>query len=78
MSLVVGNIRARLNSLKKGLQLPSGYHELLQELKRRIRTAQVRAGLAVSRELVLFIGRSAGISASVLRPRGGEARSMSV
>jgi predicted nuclease of restriction endonuclease-like (RecB) superfamily len=42
------------------LQLPSGYHELLQELKGRIRTAQVRAGLAVSRELVLLywsIGR---------------------
>jgi hypothetical protein len=44
----------------KSLQLPSGYHELLQELKGRIRTAQVRAGLAVSRELVLLywsIGR---------------------
>jgi hypothetical protein len=41
-------------------RLPSGYHELLQELKGRIRTAQVRAGLAVSRELVLLywsIGR---------------------
>jgi uncharacterized protein DUF1016 len=39
---------------------PSGYYELLQELKGRIRTAQVRAGLAVSRELVLLywsIGR---------------------
>jgi predicted nuclease of restriction endonuclease-like (RecB) superfamily len=44
----------------KSLQLPSGYHELLQELKGRIRTAQVRAGLAVSWELVLLywsIGR---------------------
>jgi predicted nuclease of restriction endonuclease-like (RecB) superfamily len=46
--------------VEKSLQLPSGYHELLQELKGRIRTAQVRAGLAVSRELVLLywsIGR---------------------
>jgi predicted nuclease of restriction endonuclease-like (RecB) superfamily len=45
---------------QNSLQLPSGYHELLQELKGRIRTAQVRAGLAVSRELVLLywsIGR---------------------
>jgi predicted nuclease of restriction endonuclease-like (RecB) superfamily len=39
---------------------PSGYPELLQELKRRIRSAQVRAALAVNRELVLLywsIGR---------------------
>jgi len=45
---------------QKSLQLPSDYHELLQELKGRIRTAEVRAGLAVSRELVLLywsIGR---------------------
>jgi predicted nuclease of restriction endonuclease-like (RecB) superfamily len=40
--------------VEKSLQLPSGYQELLQELKGRIRTAQVRAGLAVSRELVLL------------------------
>ena len=33
---------------------PSGYPELLQELKLRIRTAQVRAALAVNRELVLL------------------------
>ncbi len=42
------------------LHLPSGYHELLQELKGRIRTAQVRAAFAVNRELVLLywsIGR---------------------
>ena len=41
-------------------QLPSGYPELLQELKERIRAAQVRAALAVNRELVLLywsIGR---------------------
>jgi len=36
----------------KSLQLPSGYQELLQELKGRIRTAQVRAAFAINRELV--------------------------
>jgi predicted nuclease of restriction endonuclease-like (RecB) superfamily len=55
-----GNVDCRRQSLcyaefvEKSLQLPSGYQELLQELKGRIRTAQVRAGLAVSRELVLL------------------------
>src|SRR5580658_11107063 len=46
--------------VEKSLQLPSGYQELLQEIKGRIRTAQVRAALAVNRELVLLywsIGR---------------------
>jgi predicted nuclease of restriction endonuclease-like (RecB) superfamily len=46
--------------VEKSLQLPSGYHELLQDLKSRIRTAQVRAALAVNRELILLywsIGR---------------------
>jgi predicted nuclease of restriction endonuclease-like (RecB) superfamily len=46
--------------VQNGLQLPSGYQELLQELKGRIRTAQVRAAFAVNRELVLLywsIGR---------------------
>ncbi|MBB5346158.1 PDDEXK nuclease domain-containing protein [Tunturibacter empetritectus] len=46
--------------MKNSLQLPSGYHELLQELKTRIRGAQVRAAFAVTRELVLLywsIGR---------------------
>ncbi len=39
---------------------PAGYPELLAELKERIRTARVRAGLAVNRELVMLywqIGR---------------------
>jgi hypothetical protein len=36
------------------LQLPSSYPELLHELKRRIRTAQLRAALAANRELVLL------------------------
>jgi len=42
------------------LPTPTGYAELLAELKERIRTAQVRAGLAVNRELVMLywqIGR---------------------
>src|ERR1035441_7234231 len=42
------------------ISVPTGYHELLKELKGRIRSAQVRAGLAVSQELVLLywsIGR---------------------
>jgi DUF1016 N-terminal domain len=46
--------------VQKSLQLPPSYHEFLQELKGRIRTAQVRAALAVNRELVLLywsIGR---------------------
>jgi predicted nuclease of restriction endonuclease-like (RecB) superfamily len=46
--------------MESALQSPSGYAELLQELKNRIRGAQVRAALAVNRELVLLywsIGR---------------------
>ena len=42
------------------LQPPTGYPELLQELKTRIHAAQVRAAFAVSRELILLywsIGR---------------------
>ncbi len=42
------------------LSIPSGYNELLQELKAQIREAQVRAATAVSRELLLLywtIGR---------------------
>ncbi len=42
------------------VQKPAGYGELLAELKMRIRTARVRAGVAVNRELVLLywsIGR---------------------
>lgn len=46
--------------MKTALQPPSGYPQLLEELKIRIRSAQVRAALAVNRELVLLywsIGR---------------------
>ena len=38
--------------MEKSLQPPTGYPELLQELKSRIHAAQVRASFAVSRELV--------------------------
>lgn len=60
MSLVVVDIHGTLKSMKSPLQTPIGYLELLQELKTRIRGAQVRASLAVSRELILLywsIGR---------------------
>ena len=46
--------------MKNSLQLPSGYQELLQELKGRIRAAQMQAAFAVNRELILLywsIGR---------------------
>ncbi len=42
------------------LSQPTGYRKLLEDIKARIQTAQVRAGLAVNRELVLLywsIGR---------------------
>ncbi len=46
--------------VKNSLQLPSGYQELLQDLKGRIRAAQMQAAFAVNRELILLywsIGR---------------------
>jgi len=45
---------------EKAAQSFAGYDEFLNDLKSRIQTAQVRAALAVNRELVLFywnIGR---------------------
>ena len=60
MGVVIVEPRARLICVENSVQLPSGYPELLQELKGRIRTAQLRASFAVSRELVLLywsIGR---------------------
>src|SRR2546423_3140797 len=41
-----------------GALIPEGYDEFLRGLKERIRTAQVRAALAVNRELVLLYWRS--------------------
>ena len=46
--------------METSLQTPAGYQELLKELTVRIRSAQLRASFAVSRELVLLywsIGR---------------------
>ena len=46
--------------MKNSLQLPSGYQEFLQDLKGRIRAAQVQAAFAVNRELIILywsIGR---------------------
>ena len=46
--------------MANSLQLPTGYHKLLQDLKERIRSAQVQAALSVNQELVLLywsIGR---------------------
>ncbi|MDX2272718.1 MAG: PDDEXK nuclease domain-containing protein [Cyanobacteriota bacterium] len=49
--------------------VPMGYEELLRDLKDRIRTAQVRAALAVNRELVLL---SWQIGREILRRQGQE------
>ncbi len=60
MSLVRGERRATLIAMNSTLGSPSSYPELLQDLKARVRGAQVRAALAVNRELVLLywsIGR---------------------
>jgi hypothetical protein len=40
--------------MSKSLQPPSGYAALLAEIKERVRSAQLRASFAVSRELVLL------------------------
>ena len=46
--------------MTKALQSPPGYAALLKDIKERVRTAQMRAALAVNRELILLywsIGR---------------------
>jgi hypothetical protein len=43
-----------LLAVKNALLLPTGYPEFLQELKTRIRGAQIRAAFAVNRELILL------------------------
>jgi hypothetical protein len=53
-------LRQIMSQTTNSLQLPSGYHELLQDLKGRIRAAQMQAAFAVNRELILLywsIGR---------------------
>lgn len=49
--------------------LPPGYAELLDDLKARIRTAQVRAAVAVNRELILLYWR---IGRDILRRQQAE------
>ena len=51
---------SRRPSVKPASTLPAGYGPLLADLKARVRAAQVRAALAVNRELILLywhIGR---------------------
>jgi hypothetical protein len=46
--------------MTKTLQTPPGYAALFKDIKERVRTAQVRAALAVNRELIVLywsIGR---------------------
>jgi predicted nuclease of restriction endonuclease-like (RecB) superfamily len=50
--LAPGPAVARKPSDKLATPLPAGYDDLLTDLKQRIRTAQVRAALAVNQELV--------------------------
>ena len=40
--------------MPKPLELPDGYQDLLGDLKRRIREAQLKAAFAVSQELILL------------------------
>jgi hypothetical protein len=40
--------------MTKALKSPPGYAALLKDIKERVRTAQVRAALAVNRELILL------------------------
>jgi len=47
-------------SIAKDLQHPSGYLEVLEDIKERVRTARIRASLSVNRELIILyweIGR---------------------
>lgn len=51
------------------LALPDGYAELLDDIKARIRTTQVKAAVAANRELVLLYW---SIGRDILRRQGGE------
>ena len=62
LAMAIAKLDPRRGSdlMDQNLSAPLGYNELLQELKTHIREAQVRAAMAVSRELVLLywtIGR---------------------
>jgi hypothetical protein len=56
------------------IPLPSGYPALLEELKTRIRAAQLRAALTLNQETIQLYCPSARISPRDLRLRGGEPR----
>ncbi len=43
-----------MKTMTKTPQAPPGYAALLKDIKERVRTAQVRAALAVNRELILL------------------------
>lgn len=47
-----GNRRAGKELVTSKSGLPPGYHELLEDLKTRVRTAQLKAAVAVSHELI--------------------------
>jgi hypothetical protein len=57
-----------------GALIPEGYDEFLRGLKERIRTAQVRAALAVNRELVLLYGGSVRTFSNGNVNQAGEAK----
>ena len=54
---------------EQALLMPAGYKEFLEEIKKRIREAQLRAALAVNSELVLLYW---SIGKSVLEKQAGE------
>ena len=58
-----------MSELKSDSLIPSDYPAFLADLKDRIRTAHVKAGLAVNRELVLLYWR---IGRDILTRQGGE------
>ncbi|MBI4669301.1 MAG: hypothetical protein HY747_08985 [Elusimicrobia bacterium] len=56
---VIHSIVPRVVAQPSGL--PAGYKEFLEDLKARIRTAQIKAALSASRELIVLywdLGRS--------------------
>ena len=55
--------------------IPKGYHELLTQLKERIRTAQLRAALAVNRELIELYWQIGQSIVEHKRPKAGESPS---
>src|SRR5689334_9949231 len=56
------------------IAVPDGYDEYLRDLKQRIRTAQVKAALAVNRELVLLYWQIGHEILAFQRQRGWGAR----